>query len=193
MSCFTESLKALMALHEPPLTGASLAERAKMSQATVSRLLSGQEPTCEHVALFCAVISPERERRVELLLAHLRDVVRACSMAGIDERHVVLSAPADLESNGSLGADIELLADECAKHEDTRAVVAELAGMILRHRAEVADAMAAVYPFPVPVDAAVADAPVAATSAAVPLAALKRKAAQAGAPRASKATPAPRK
>lgn len=140
MSHFTETLKGLMALHSPPLTGVALADRVKISQATVSRLLAGQEPTHEHVGLFCAVISPERERRVELLLAYVRDVVAAAKVAGIDERHFVIAAADGLgERSGTLGADLELLAEECAKHEDVRAIVSDLARMTMRHRAALID------------------------------------------------------
>jgi hypothetical protein len=196
MSRFTETLKGLMALHEPPLNGVALAERSKMSQATVSRLLGGQEPAQEHVALFCAAISPVRERRVELLLAHLRDVVAAAQIAGIDERHVVLGAAAEFEqTTTSLGADLQLLGEECAKHDDVRAIVVDMVRMILRQRAQLADATAAIYPFPAPArEVAVAESAASGVNpAAVALEVLKSKAAQANRLPAEKATPARRK
>lgn len=136
-----------MALHDPPLTGVTLALAAKLSQASVSRLLAGQEPSVAHVGCFCAVISEERERRVELLLAHLRDVVAGAHTAGIDERHVVLASANESQAGtASLGADLQLLAEECAQHDDIRALVADLARMVIRHRAELIDAT--MYAFP---------------------------------------------
>ena len=133
MSCFTETLKALMALNEPPLTGASLAKKTKLSEATVSRLMCGQVPASEHVALFCEAISPKQERRVELLLAHLRDVVQECKSAGIDECDVVVAAPKFGASGKTLGAELQLIGNECAKHEDVRAIVSGLARTLARH------------------------------------------------------------
>lgn len=196
MSHFSESLKGLMGLHEPALTGLALAAKAQISSSTLSRILSDQQvATAEHVGLLCAVISIERERRVELLLSYLRDVVAAAAIAGLDERHVVLaSADESRAGAGSLGADLELLAEECAKHDDIRALVADLARMSMRHRAELVDAQ--VYPFPVGgAVGAVAETPAssAGPAASAGLQELKRRAARADAPRADKASPAPRK
>lgn len=164
MSHFSETLQALMALDEEGLNQLTLAERAGISQATISRLLAGREPTKEQVGKLCAVISQERSRRVELLLADLRDRARASKIAGIDERHYRLSAVSE-EANGNLpgtlNADLQLLADEAALHEDIREMIGDFVQMIVRHRAEVADAAGALYPFHSGVGAAVAESPLA--------------------------------
>lgn len=150
MSHFSETLQALMALHDPPLSQIDLSEKTGISQATISRLLGGREPTREQVGQLCTVISDERERRVELLIADLRDRARVAIVAGIDERHYTLAPLDDAPSSvapGTLAADLELIAQECAEHEDIRATISDLAHMIVRHRAEMADAArGVVYP-----------------------------------------------
>lgn len=195
MAHFSETLKALMALHDPPLTGQALASRASISSSTISRVLSDQQvATAEHVGQLCAVISSERERRVELLLSYLRDVVAASAVAGLDERHVVLASANEAAgaagATGTLGAELELLAEECARHADIRALVSDLARMTMRHRAELVDTAAAVVPFVAP------GGPV--NPAEQVLSALKRRAASADrapadAAPADKASPARRK
>ena len=190
MKHFPETLKALMALHDPPLTGLSLASLTQISSSTISRVLSGQQrATAEHVGQLCAVISSERKRRVELLLAYLRDVAAASLVAGIDERHFVISHAGSAASPmaGSIAADLELLAEECAKHDDIRALVSDLARMTMRHRAEVVDTPAAVVPFVTPAAAGSVN------PAAQVLSALKRRAASADGAPADKASPVPRK
>jgi hypothetical protein len=194
MSHFTDTLQALMALHQPPLTGVVLSARTGISRASISRLLDDQEPSLDHVARFCASISSERARRVELLVAHLRDVVAAAAMAGIDERHVTVRAASDFSSSSLLSADLQLLAEECAKHDDIRALVADLARMVIRHRAEVIDAN--MYAFPhggaLGVERAPAEAPEASTAAAA-LDVLKQQAARKDGSPTDKASPPARK
>lgn len=148
MSLFSETLKGLMALHDPQLSQAALADSTGISQATICRLLGGREPTLAQIGQLCAIISPERERRVELLLAHLRDVATAATVAGIDERHFVIASvsPEAAGAKGTLGADLELLAEECAQHADIRALVSDLARMSMRHRAELIDAQDSAFP-----------------------------------------------
>lgn len=162
MSHFSETLQALMALHEPALTQQDLSVRTGISQATISRLLASREPTREQVGQLCTVISDDRARRVELLLADLRDRAAAAAVAGIDERHFVLGPspedmPETIRATGSLAAELQMIADECSQHDDVRSVVSELSRMILRHRAELIDAGAEVYPFPEHPSAAAAD------------------------------------
>ena len=196
MSHFSETLKALMALSDSPLTGQALASRAHISASTISRVLSDQQiATAEHVGQLCAVISEQRERRVELLLSYLRDVVAASARAGIDERHVVLaSADESQAGTASLGADLQLLAEECAKHDDIRALVADLARMVIRHRAELIDAN--LYAFPggdvLAAERAPAPAPVQST-AGVALDVLKQQAARKDGSQKDKASPPARK
>jgi transcriptional regulator with XRE-family HTH domain len=195
MSFFSETLRALMSLHQPPLTGIDLAALSRISSSTISRVQNGQQvPSSEHVAGLCAVISQARARRVELLIAHLRDVVAAAALAGIDERHVTVRAASDFSSSSLLSADLQLLAEECAKHDDIRALVADLARMVIRHRAEVIDAN--MYAFPgggaLGGERAPAEAPEAST-AAVALNVLKQQAARKDVPQADKASPPARK
>ena len=195
MSFFSETLRALMALHQPPLTGIDLAALSRISSSTISRVQNGQQvPSSEHVAGLCAVISPDRARRVELLIAHLRDVVAAAAVAGIDERHVTVRAASDFSEASLLSADLQLLAEECAKHDDIRALVADLARMVIRHRAELIDAN--LYAFPgggaVGAERAPAPAPVEST-AAVALAVLKQQAARQDGSQKDKASPPARK
>jgi hypothetical protein len=192
MSLFSETLKGLMALHDPQLSQAALADSTGISQATICRLLGGREPTLAQIGQLCAIISPERERRVELLLAHLRDVAAAATVAGIDERHFVIASVSTeaAGAKGTLGAELELLAEECARHADIRALVSDLARMSMRHRAELVDTAAAVVPFVAP------GGPV--NPAEQVLSALKRRAASADrapaeAARADKASPVQRK
>ena len=194
MSHFTDTLQALMALHQPPLTGVVLSARTGISRASISRLLDDQEPSLDHVARFCASISSERTARVELLIAHLRDVVAAAAVAGIDERHVTVRAASDFSAPSLLSADLQLLAEECAKHDDIRALVADLARMVIRHRAELIDAN--MYAFPgggaVGAERAPAPAPVEST-AGVALAVLKQQAARKDGSPKDKASPPARK
>ena len=190
MPHFPETLKALMALHDPPLTGLALASHARISSSTLSRVLSNQQvATAEHVGQLCAVISSDRERRVELLLSYLRDVVAAAAIAGLDERHVVLtSSGAAVPRAGSLGADLELLAEECAQHADIRALVSDLARMSMRHRAELIDAQVSAFPV-----AGAAMPPADNQAAALILAALKTHSAKADSTPPGLASPPRRK
>lgn len=95
----------------------------------------------DQVGTLCAVISSDRAQRAQLLVAWLRDLVKVAEVAGLDERHVRVSAAseeADLAS-GSLGADLALIAEECLVHDDVRETIEDLARMIVRHRAELGD------------------------------------------------------
>jgi transcriptional regulator with XRE-family HTH domain len=157
VSLFISTLTGLMALEDPPLQQGDLAERTGISQSTISRILAGREPMPEQVGKLCSVISDDRARRLDLLLAWLRDCAAVGVVAGLDERHFVLGPVADAASTGTLSAELELVAAECADHDDIRALVADMAAMIRRHRAELLDAAGAPLPFRVCADLAVAE------------------------------------
>lgn len=158
MSRFSEALRTLMILQD--LNQTELGSRSGVSSAYISRLLDGGRTAApETVGRLAAALSGDRSHRVDLILAYARDLaVEAGLPAGIDERHVVIAPMSEdaaeaIKGAGSLGADLELLAEECAAHEDVRAMVVDLAAMIRRHRAELADAqqpppLAKEYPFP---------------------------------------------
>ena len=140
-----------MRMHDPLLSQLDLSRRVGLSQSTVSRIIDGSQlPTREQVGAFCAAISDDRSRRVELLLAWLRDEASAAVVAGIDDRHYKIAAVSensDSPVSGSLAADLEMIGDECVAHADVRVVITHLAESLLRHRAELADAQAQVIPF----------------------------------------------
>jgi transcriptional regulator with XRE-family HTH domain len=148
---FVPTLVTLMRSQKPLLSQLDLARRVGLSQSTVSRIIDGSQlPTRDQVGAICAAISEDRAQRLELLLAWLRDEASAGAVAGIDERHYKLSAVSDQPDSSiplSLSADLELIAAECVAHEDVRAAVTNLAHVLLRHRAELADAQATVVPF----------------------------------------------
>src|SRR5688572_29271408 len=129
MSRFSEALAAVMALEET--NQAALAERAEISQASISRVLQNErDPSPELVGRLCAAVSSDRARRLDVFLAYLRDQAAAVSeFAGIDDRHFVLSPVGDepSDSGSSLGAELKLLGDEAAKHEDMREVIVDMA------------------------------------------------------------------
>lgn len=105
----------------------------------------------EQVGQICAAIPGGRERRLELLLAWLRDCAEVGKIAGIDDRHFILGPAQDVPGYaGTLSAELELIARESVAHEDIRAAVSELARMLRRHHAELADARATVLPFSAP-------------------------------------------
>ena len=147
-----------MRLHNPPLSQVDLGRMTGLHASTISRIVDGSRlPTREQVGAFCAAISEDRARRVELLLAWLRDEASAALVAGIDDRHYKITAVSETPDSAmppSLAADLELIGAECVAHADVRAIVTHLADALLRHRAEVLDSAAAnpagaVYPFPV--------------------------------------------
>ncbi|PAW75139.1 MAG: hypothetical protein B9S38_02315 [Verrucomicrobiia bacterium Tous-C4TDCM] len=141
VSLFQTTLRDLMALQTPALSQQDLAGRSGISHSTISRILSGRDPMPDQVGTLCAVISSDRAQRAQLLVAWLRDLVKVAEVAGLDERHVRVSAAseeADLAS-GSLGADLALIAEECLVHDDVRETIEDLARMIVRHRAELGD------------------------------------------------------
>jgi len=155
MADFIPTLVSLMRLHEPPLSQVDLGRLTGLHASTISRIVDGSRlPTREQVGAFCAAISDDRARRVELLLSWLRDEASAAVVAGIDDRHYKITAVSESGAcalPASLAADLELIAAECVAHDDVRAVVTNLAHALLRHRAELADAQAAVVPFTEPV------------------------------------------
>lgn len=115
----------------------------------MSRIFLGKLVRPRQVSVLCAAISLERSRRLELLLAYLRDCAVVGVPAGLDERHFILRA-ADQGNEtlvGTMAAEFELIASECAQHEDIRQIISDLARMIRRHNAELLDAAKAPLPF----------------------------------------------
>lgn len=156
MSFLTTTLHDLMRLED--MRASHLERSSGVDRTTISRFLSGERvPNAEQVAALAVGISGDRDRRLALLLAYLRDEAKHFVRAGIDERHLVIAAADDVVAGdtGSLGAELALLADEATQSEELREMVSNLAALILRHRAALADKVA---PFPGPV-AAVADDP----------------------------------
>lgn len=127
------------------LTQADLERASGIDRTTISRFQRGERiPDRDQLGRLCTAISQERPRRLELLLAHLRDEAAAGLPAGLDERHFIVAPAPDqafeaINVSGSLAADLQLIADECVQHDDIRKLVDDLAHLIVRHRAELAD------------------------------------------------------
>jgi hypothetical protein len=116
----------------------------------------------EQVGAMCAAISDERDQRVELLLAWLRDCAVVGRMAGIDESHLVFRGAETGAPACTIAAELELLAAESVLDENLRSVLVEMARLVRAHRAREADAAAgAVYPFRPEAEPVVAEAPAA--------------------------------
>ena len=147
------------------LSQAALEHASGVDRTTVSRFLAGERiPSRDQLAQILVGISGDRERRLELLFAHLRDEAAPSARAGITEAHFILRA---VDSGGpapenSLAAELELLGDESALDENLRSVLVEMARLVRAHRAREADAAAgAVYPFRPEAEPIVAEAPAA--------------------------------
>lgn len=126
------------------LTQADLEQSSGIDRSTISRFQKGDRiPSREQLGQLVAGISGDRDRRLELLFAHLRDEASAAAIAGITLRHIVIK-PADQEDGhkyGVLSADFELLAEEAAAHDDFRNLITSMSSMIMRQKAEVGDAL----------------------------------------------------
>ncbi len=151
MSHFTSTLIALMAVEK--WTQERLAQVSGIERTAISRLTHSKRPSHKQLRCLVSVISPEPKLRLELLLAYLRDEASVGLAAGIDERHYVISPAEEIPQNhvavpASLLESFKILIEECAQHEDIRSALDDLAHMIIRQRAEIADAKATVYPFP---------------------------------------------
>lgn len=133
---FRSTLQALLDLEG--LDQVSLAKRSGFSQSKISRFLSGAlVPSRQDLAQLVAVISSLRDRRIELLLAFLREEAAAChSRAGFDARHYVIK-PVDNGLGGSLGSDLEFLAEQAAVHSDVRDMLQDMAAMLHRSQWEI--------------------------------------------------------
>lgn len=145
MSFFSACLNSLLTLERK--TQGELAEACDVERTAISRMIkSGKVPTRVQLAKICGKISEDRARRAELLVAHLRDEAEAAHVqARLDARDYVLKVGDDMSDNRlvvppHMVADIALLIDEAAKHEDFAELLADYASVIMRHRAEVLDA-----------------------------------------------------
>lgn len=149
MAEFPKVLTALMQLED--LTQAGLEQSSGIDRTTISRLQRGERlPNREQLGQLLVGISKDRERRLELLLAHLRDEAEIGRTAGITSSDYILrSAQNEVpQTPGTLVAELELIREECAKHDDIRDVIVDMASMIRRQRDEIANVRAEVYPFP---------------------------------------------
>lgn len=194
MKHFPAALISLLELEKK--TQEELSVGSGVDRTIISRMLRGRVPSREQLAGLVAAISTDQERRVELLLAHLRDEAAAVhARAGLDARHYIIASASQSGENQvtvvpDLVADFSLLADEAARHDDLRAVLSDLSRTILRHRVELADA-SPVYPLVADSVQAAAEAPPPpVTPAAVILQEVKRTAEREDPPRANKASPA---
>jgi transcriptional regulator with XRE-family HTH domain len=146
VSAFATTLDSLMEIEI--LNQDQLSRASGVDRTTISRILRDERsPTREILGRLVAAISTDRERRLELLFAHLRDEAAACIGAGITDSHFVLQSRQPTGESGGLGADLELIAREAARHDDVRETIVDLARMLRRHAAEVLDAAGTVYPF----------------------------------------------
>jgi hypothetical protein len=102
MSHFSETLAELLKSQTPPITQAELSERSKVDKSLISRFLSQVKyPDSEQVAALCLGVSGDRDDRIRLLVAFLRDqAAPAFRRSGFDSRHVNIRAVADTDSVG---------------------------------------------------------------------------------------------
>lgn len=161
MSHFGEALTALMGMEE--ITQLDLAESTGISRSILSRFCNGHlAPTREMLARLVTAISDDRNRRLELLLAHARDEVEAGSIgAGIAPENYVIARAADdtgIVVPIHLQATFEVLVNEASRPDrsEAREVLDALAHMILAGKAEAADSRIR-YPEPRLVEQQVAE------------------------------------
>jgi transcriptional regulator with XRE-family HTH domain len=141
MSEFPAMLSSLMKLED--LTQAALERASGIDRTTISRFERGERtPSREQLGHLLAGISHDRARKLELLFCHLRDEADAASVAGITRAHYSLRATDDCapEVPGTLGAELELIAAEAARHDDVRMLILDLGRMLRRAQGEVRDA-----------------------------------------------------
>jgi transcriptional regulator with XRE-family HTH domain len=137
VSNFSETLTTLMKVERR--TQLDLESASGVDRATISRFQNEQRlPDRRQLSRLLVAISGDRDRRLQLLLSHLRDEATAGIPAGIDSRHFVLRAVDENVPDG-LGADLVLLAEEAEKQADIRRLLSDLAHMVLRHRATLQD------------------------------------------------------
>jgi len=106
-----------------------LAELSGVDQASISRFCKGKAfPLADPLVQLVSHISTDRDLRLQLLIAYLRDIAEKCQVAGFDDRHYIIEAQGSPMAN--LGADLELLADEASKHEDMRDVLEGMARLV---------------------------------------------------------------
>lgn len=151
-------------------TQAELEHATGIDRTTISRFQRGERiPSREQLGALLAGISGDRTRRLQLFLAHLRDEATAGLRAGLTPSHYVLAAVDDdvpPQVAGPLAAELELLRDEALQTPEVRTMIEDLAALILRHRAALADKVA---PFPGPVAAVAEDAAPYGSSPGAPL------------------------
>lgn len=160
MSLFTDTFIALLAARR--IKQVELAHRTGISESVISRILAGREPMPEQVSAICACISDNKSERAELFLAWLRDCAVVGRRAGLNEAELVFRSSEPSATDGTIAAELGLLADEAEVDEDLRETLKDLARMVRSHRAREADAAAgAVYPFRPEAEPIVAEPPAA--------------------------------
>jgi transcriptional regulator with XRE-family HTH domain len=158
MSHFGETLTALMELEE--ITQLDLAESTGISRSILSRFCNGHlAPTRDMLARLVNAISDDRDRRLELLLAHLRDEAAVGVSAGIaPENYVIARATSESEMVVPLHlqATFHTLVQEASRPDrpEVRELLESVVNMILAGKAETADAAARA---PIPFEPLVAE------------------------------------
>lgn len=144
MSHFGETLTALMELEE--ITQLDLAESTGISRSILSRFCNGHlAPTRDMLARLVNAISDDRDRRLELLLAHCRDEAAVGLSAGIaPENYIIARATAEPEMVVPLHlqATFHTLVQEASRTDrpEIRELLESVVNMILAGKAESADA-----------------------------------------------------